>query len=146
MLINVHFRKAVHAPPPQSDSSDETKQRIKQVMSQSRYTADTKALDLRKFYSDPSFLGEPIYAALNRSDTMKEVVRIIGDNIPDLAAIELSSNHLAILGDLEVLTERAPGVTILHLSSNYVSQPTCLSRIRFDFELPTLLIFPQSAY
>jgi hypothetical protein len=38
------------------------------------------ALDLRRFHADAAFLGEPVYACLNRSHVAKELVKIIAES------------------------------------------------------------------
>ena len=42
-----------------------------------RYRADVKALDLKSFHTDKGFIGESVYAPLNRSVVLKEVIQII---------------------------------------------------------------------
>ena len=86
-----------------------------------RFNAGNNALDLKKFHADSSFLGEPIYACLNRSPMMKEVIKIVSENIPGITALEMSENRISILDVLGQLAEKAPNVTILHLCDNNVS-------------------------
>ncbi|TRY72144.1 hypothetical protein TCAL_10600 [Tigriopus californicus] len=109
------------SPPPKASHPDgEMLDKLKAVMS-SRFLPETKALNLRKFYADPQFLGEPFYAPLNRSLIMNHIIKIIGEHIPGIEAIDLSENDLRSLDDLEKLVEKAPNVKILHLSKNNIS-------------------------
>lgn len=109
------------SPPPKASHPDgEMLDKLKTVMS-SRFVPETKALNLRKFYADPQFLGEPFYAPLNRSLIMNHIIKIIGEHIPGIEAIDLSENDLRTLDDLEKLVEKAPNVKILYLSKNNVS-------------------------
>ena len=129
MTLSDGFRLSIAAtasPPPPLTTSDEAMDKVKQAMSK-RFQSATNALDLKKFHADASFLGEPIYACLNRSAMLKEVVKVISENIPQLAALEMSENRMATLDVLEALTEKTPNVTVLHLADNYVSV-----RYRFD--------------
>ncbi len=80
----------------------------------------TKALDLSHFHADPTFVGEPVYACLNRSAVFRKVVSVISDHKVDLAALELSDNRLAVLDCLAELAGVTPNVTVLHLSNNSV--------------------------
>ena len=50
-----------------------------------------------------------------------QIIKIIGDNIPQLEAIQLSHNKLRTLDGFETLSSRAPSVKILYLSDNNVS-------------------------
>lgn len=58
--------------PPLAAINEEMVDKVKLVMS-SRYVAENKALDLKKFYADRQFLGEPVYAPLARSNIMAQV-------------------------------------------------------------------------
>ena len=54
-------------------------------------------------------------------ESLIQIIKIIGDNIPQLEAIQLSHNKLRTLDGFETLTTRAPSVKILYLSDNNVS-------------------------
>ena len=65
-----------------------------------------------------------------------QIIKIIGDNIPQLEAIQLSHNKLRTLDGFETLSTRAPGVKILYLSDNNVSHlftNTCSFIISISF-------------
>jgi len=117
--------------PPQAPTKldDEMKEKLKLVLS-SRFNVQNKALDLSKFHADPAFLGESAYLPLNRYNVMLEIIKIIGDNIPQLEAIQLSHNKLRTLDGFETLTTRAPSVKILYLSDNNISDHKELTKAR----------------
>ena len=60
--------------------------------------------------------------SLARSQVMKEIVKIIGENISGIEALELSENKLAMLDALGQLTKSAPNVRILYLHNNLVKK------------------------
>ena len=60
-------------------------------------------------------------AVLVTYDSPIQIIKIIGDNIPQLEAIQLSHNKLRTLDGFETLSTRAPSVKILYLSDNNVS-------------------------
>ena len=51
---------------------------------------------------------------------MKKVVEIVGTNIPDLEAVDLSENRLHSLDGVVPLLHKAPNIKLLHLSKNKV--------------------------
>ena len=93
---------------------------IKQVMG-NRYRAEVKALDLKSFHMDKGFIGESVYAPLNRSAVLKEVIQIIKKEIPNVEAIDFSSNRLPTLNQFSSLSEHATQLRILHLSDNRIA-------------------------
>ena len=52
-----------------------------------RYMSNVKALDLKAFHTDSSFIGEPVYTPIARSVVLHEIIKIIGQEIPDVEAI-----------------------------------------------------------
>ena len=93
---------------------------IKQVMG-NRYRAEVKALDLKSFHMDKGFIGESVYAPLNRSVVLKEVIQIIKKEIPNVEAIDFSSNRLPTLNQFSSLSEHATHLRILYLSDNRIA-------------------------
>lgn len=102
--------------PPTMVINDDAVEKIKTVMSQ-RYNPANKALDLKSFHSDRSFLGESIFAPLSRALCMKKVVQIINENIPEVEAIDLSDNRL---NDVQTFANAMASKTIkiFHLANN----------------------------
>ena len=93
-----------------------------------RYMGDVKALDMKAFHTDPSFVGESVYVPLARSVVLIEVIKIIAQEIPDVEAIDFSSNRLPSLYQLTKLAESAKKIRILYLSDNRLAN---ITEIRF---------------
>ena len=97
--------------------NEEVKQKIKEVMSK-RYNIQNKSLDLKSFHNDTMFVGEAAYVPLSRSNVMNNVIRIIGEHIPDIQAIDFSENKLPSLDHFSMLEDNAPHLQFLNLSNN----------------------------
>lgn len=97
---------------------DETlKERMKMAMVK-RYNAQTKAMDLTKFHSDPDL--NDIFCALARPQLMTTIIDIIAENIPDLEALNLNDNKLGLIDHLRILSTKLPHLKILYLGNNKV--------------------------
>jgi nuclear RNA export factor len=59
--------------------------------------------------------------ALFRPNMISAVLDIIVENVPELAALDLSDNKLYVLNSLSVLAVKAPNLKILHIGRNRVS-------------------------
>lgn len=121
--------KVESSSPPQMNMSDEVLEKIKIVMS-SRYTPATKALDLKQFHADNAFLGEDVYAPLNRSTVLNNIIKIIGDNIPEIEAVDLSDNRIPTLDHFSTLATRAPNVKLLYLNDNRIYEVSELEKCK----------------
>lgn len=115
--------------PPNMQITEEIVDKIKLVMSK-RYNTESKALNLRTFHSDPEFAGESFYAPLWRSNIMLKVLEIIGENIPETTAIDLSDNKLLNLDHMHQLPSKAPGLNILHLAKNRLREARSLDKLK----------------
>ena len=115
-MLNI---RADPSAPPQMTITDEAIEKIKTVMS-SRFNPATKALDLKAFHADRAFLGEAVYAPLQRGALMKKVVQIIADNIPEVEAVDLSENKIMLLDSFAQLIPKAKNIKILHINNNKV--------------------------
>lgn len=102
---------------PQVRVDENLKERMKMAMVK-RYNAQTKAMDLTRFHSDPDF--NDIFCALARPQVMTTVIDIIAENIPDLEALNLNDNKLGLLDHLRVLSTKLPNLKILYLGNNKV--------------------------
>ena len=105
------------SPAPKHFLNEEVKQKIKEVMSK-RYNIQNKSLDLKCFHNDTMFVGEAAYVPLSRSNVMNNVIRIIGEHIPDIQAIDFSENKLPSLDHFSMLEDNAPNLQFLNLSNN----------------------------
>ncbi len=61
---------------------------------------------------------------------LKEVIKIISQNIPGITALEMSENRLATLDILGQLAEKAPNVSILHLCDNNIRDVAQLKHLK----------------
>ncbi len=123
---------ANRSPPPMFNSGPivpETLEKLKQAMSDG-YKTDTKALVLTKFYANRHFHGDSAYVSLARSQFMREVVKVVGEHIRDVSAIELSENKISLLDALGELTSKAPNVTILYLHNNSIRDVSEFEKIK----------------
>ena len=85
-----------------------------------RYTVETKALNLKSFHTDESFAGESFYAPLWRSNVMNKVLTVITDHIPEIRALDMSSNKLT-QGSLEFFSSfktKLGSLNLLYLADN----------------------------
>ena len=74
---------------------------------------------LKQVYMFFVFVGlKPDILPLNRNSVMSTVVNVIGEHIPEVKAINLSSNRLTNLHLLSSLVEKTPNVQGLDLSNN----------------------------
>lgn len=95
----------------------ELRERMTKAMGK-RYNAMTKALDLTKFHADPDL--SDIYCGLARAPIIIAAIDIIGQNIPNLEALNLENNKIYTLETLKTLFSKAPNLKILHLANNKV--------------------------
>lgn len=103
---------------PQSNVDDSVVERMKLAMVK-RYNAETKALDLTKFHSDPDLLD--IFCALFRPSFMTQAFKIIGENIPQLEALNLNDNKINLMTHFSDLSSKVPNLKILYLGKNKAS-------------------------
>ncbi|SPP89292.1 nuclear RNA export factor 1 [Drosophila guanche] len=94
---------------------DSLKERMKQVMAK-RYNAQTKALDMSRFYADPDI--KPVFCPLFRANVMGVALDIMCDNIPDLEALNLNDNNLVSMEAFRRVDKRLPHLKILYLGDN----------------------------
>jgi len=128
--------RADPSPPPTMVINDDAIEKIKTVMSQ-RYNPANKALDMKSFHSDRSFLGESVYAPLSRALCMKKVVQIINENIPEVEAIDFSDNRMQDMSTFAAAySSRA--IKILYLANNKLENIKDLVCLK-DFEVLEIL-------
>jgi hypothetical protein len=72
--------------------------------------------------------------ALVRPNVMLTVLDVIMENVPELAALDLSDNKLYSLDSLSVLSLKVPNLGVLHIGRNRVSYPIhgdCFTAVQF---------------
>jgi len=117
--------------PPNMPISDELVEKIKVVMSK-RYFVANKALNLSAFHIDEDFAGESFYAPLWRTNVMNRVLMVIQDNIPEVAALDLSNNKLnsTSLDFFTTFKTKVPDLRILHLANNKMNDIRGLEKMK----------------
>lgn len=121
--------KVASSPAPKHVLNDEIRQQIKDVMAQ-RYDIVSKALNMKSFHNDKRFLGEAAYVPLARANVMNNVIRVIGENIPDIVAIDFSENKLPSLDHFSMLEDNAPNLKMLDLSNNRLNDLRELEKLK----------------
>jgi hypothetical protein len=64
--------------------------------------------------------------ALFRPKMMMAVLNVVVENVPELTALNLSSNKLYVLDHLRVLAAKLPNLKVLHIGRNWVSDYCCI--------------------
>ena len=75
-----------------------------------------------KPFTDEGFIGDSFYAPLWRSNVLIKVMSIIGENIPEVTAVDLSDNKMLNLDNMQEHVKKAPNINIVHLANNRVLQ------------------------
>jgi len=112
--------------PPNVPVSDDLVSKMKVGMSD-RYNSETSALNLNSFHK--SFAGESFFAPLWRTNILSKVVEIITDNIPEVKAIDLSSNKL---NNLDAITnfKKLNQLNLLYLKDNKLTDLRGLEKLK----------------
>jgi len=113
--------------PPNVPVSESLIEKIKQGMSD-RYISANSALNLSSFHK--SFSGESFYAPLWRMNIITKVVDVILENIPEVAAIDLSDNKLMNLDALVPFKSKLHRLTILYLKDNKLTDTRGLEKLK----------------
>ena len=66
---------------------------------------------------------------LARSAVMNNVIRIVGENIPDVEAIDFSKNRLPRLEHFSMLAENSPAIKSINLAGNRLSDVAELDKL-----------------
>ncbi|QQP37236.1 Uncharacterized protein FKW44_017439, partial [Caligus rogercresseyi] len=104
-------------PPPDTHLTQTVTEKLTEIMS-SRYNTNTKALDLKTFHLDKSFLGEPLFTPLYRTNVLSTITKTIVQYIPEMEAMDISHNRIRMLDPFIDLVPKTPNVKILHLNNN----------------------------
>uniref|UniRef100_A0A674BTJ8 Nuclear RNA export factor 1 n=1 Tax=Salmo trutta TaxID=8032 RepID=A0A674BTJ8_SALTR len=119
-------------PPPsflQSELKPADLEHLKQCMAK-RFDGSQQALDLNNIRIDPDLVSQNIDVTLNRKNSMRAVIKIIEENIPELVCLNLSNNKLFRLDDLSELVNKVPNLKTLNLSHNELKTERELDRIK----------------
>uniref|UniRef100_A0A1A8KPB9 Nuclear RNA export factor 1 n=1 Tax=Nothobranchius kuhntae TaxID=321403 RepID=A0A1A8KPB9_NOTKU len=113
----------------QSDLKPEHLEHLKQCMAK-RFDGSQQALDLNNIRMDPDLVSQNIDVILNRKTIMEAVIKIIEENIPELACLNLSNNRIHKLDDLTDLVTKVPNLKSLNLSNNELKTDRDLEKIK----------------
>uniref|UniRef100_A0AAR2K9J4 Nuclear RNA export factor 1 n=1 Tax=Pygocentrus nattereri TaxID=42514 RepID=A0AAR2K9J4_PYGNA len=119
-------------PPPsflQSDLKEQDLEHLKQCMSK-RFDRSKQYLNLSSIRTDPALISQNIEVILNRRTCMQAVIKIIEENVPELACLNLSNNKLYKLDDLAELVNKAPNIKTLNLSHNELKSERELDKVK----------------
>ena len=117
---------------PQSEIDDRLLQLIREVMSK-RYAADLNYLDLSNFRKDETFTSQSLYVPLDRPAVLKEVVKVIQQNIPHLNILNFADNRIKFLESLSLLKTCCSSLRAVNLSNNSVCGLLCHGVVPLTF-------------
>ncbi|XP_054731276.1 nuclear RNA export factor 1 [Anastrepha obliqua] len=118
---------SVRAACPPTPINDQLKARMEVVMAK-RYNAQTKALDMSSFHTDPDFRG--MFCGIFRSPVMAVAIGIMEKNIPDLVALNLNNNNISSMEAFKNAHVRLRNLRILYLADNRIPTATHLIALR----------------
>uniref|UniRef100_A0A673ART5 TAP-C domain-containing protein n=1 Tax=Sphaeramia orbicularis TaxID=375764 RepID=A0A673ART5_9TELE len=127
--VEVHVNPS---PPPSfllSDLKPEHLEHLKQCMAK-RFDGSQQALDLNNIRTDPDLVSQNVEVILNRKTNMEAVIKIIEENIPELAGLNLSNNRIHKLDELAELVTKVPNLKTLNLSHNELKSDRELDKVK----------------
>uniref|UniRef100_A0A7N8XLU4 Nuclear RNA export factor 1 n=1 Tax=Mastacembelus armatus TaxID=205130 RepID=A0A7N8XLU4_9TELE len=101
----------------------------KQCMAK-RFDGSQQALDLNNIRTDPDLVSHNIEIVLNWKTNMEAVIKIIEENIPELACLNLSNNRIHKLDELAELVTKVPNLKTLNLSNNELKSDRELDKVK----------------
>uniref|UniRef100_A0A3B4YBV6 Nuclear RNA export factor 1 n=1 Tax=Seriola lalandi dorsalis TaxID=1841481 RepID=A0A3B4YBV6_SERLL len=111
-----------------SDLKPDHLEQLKQCMAK-RFDGSQQALDLNNIRTDP-LVSHKIEVTLNRKTHMEAVIRIIEENIPELACLNMSNNRIHKLDELAELVTKVPNLKTLNLSHNELKSDRELDKVK----------------
>jgi len=115
--------------PPSTSMDENVTELIKVVMSR-RYISDLGYLDLSNFKKDDEFTSKELYVSLDRPVVVKEVVKVIVENIPGLQILNLAENKIRSLEPLSGLKGFCSQLKAINLSKNKIQNMNELEHIK----------------
>ncbi|XP_015510716.1 nuclear RNA export factor 1-like [Neodiprion pinetum] len=137
ITTNDGFKIQVRVKPgfPQVEIDQTLRERMKLAMVK-RYVQETNALDLSKFHQDPDLVTD-YFCALFRPLMLAAVIDIVAEHIPNLEALNLDGNKLAVIERLNILTKKLPKLKVLYIGENRIQEVSHLDVIK-DLKLEEL--------
>ncbi|XP_045610086.1 nuclear RNA export factor 1 isoform X2 [Procambarus clarkii] len=104
---------------------------LREVMSR-RFNAAVCLLDLTDLHHDPVLMEKDILAPLCSTVTMKQVLRLIKENVPQLKALNLSKNNLRVSNFklFQIIKVDSSQLTALNLEHNRIGDIQVLKHIK----------------
>ncbi|XP_041846063.1 nuclear RNA export factor 1 isoform X4 [Melanotaenia boesemani] len=127
--VEVHVNPSAPPSSIQSDLKPEHLEHLKQCMAK-RFDGSQQALDLNNIRTDPDLVSQNIEVILNRKTNMESVIKIIEENIPELACLNLSNNRIHKLDELADLVSKVPNLKTLNLSQNELKSDRELDKVK----------------
>ncbi|XP_047210062.1 nuclear RNA export factor 1 isoform X2 [Girardinichthys multiradiatus] len=127
--VEVHVNPSYPPSFLQSDLKPEQLEHLKQCMA-GRFNGSQQALDLSNIRTDEDLVSKNIEVILNRKTNMEAVIKIIEENIPELACLNLSNNRIHKLDDLTDAVTKVPNLKALDLSQNELKTDRELDKIK----------------
>ncbi|XP_034037020.1 nuclear RNA export factor 1 [Thalassophryne amazonica] len=112
-----------------SDLKPEHLEHLKQCMAK-RFDGSQQALDLNNIRTDPDLVSQNIEVILNRKTSVEAVSKIIEENIPELACLNLSNNRIHKLDELAEMFTKMPHLKNLNLSHNELKTDRELDKVK----------------
>lgn len=121
-----------------SDSLDDaTKQVLKECLSK-RFDVMTKALDLSDLFHDEVLTSNNIQGVLSRYWLASGIVRLIGENCPEVQSLDLSNNRLKTLDGFKDLAKETSNLKHITISNNQLRAVEELDKIKSLSQLLTI--------
>lgn len=101
---------------------------------QSRYNDAAKLLDLKSMAQDQYLIQHGLLATTERGSKMfLALLKIAGDNFPNVESVDLGSNAIADISGITTLSQTYPDLKNLSLANNMLAQPADLEAWRHKF-------------
>ncbi|XP_031555922.1 nuclear RNA export factor 1-like [Actinia tenebrosa] len=115
-----------------TDSSQwnaETEQALKECLS-NRYNMETKTMDLSDLFHDEVLKANNVQGSLYRAPVANAILKLIGENCPDMQGLDMSDNRLYNLEAMKDLPTYAPSIQHLKLSNNQMRNIEELDKLK----------------
>lgn len=117
--------------------NDDTRQILKECLSK-RYDVATKALNLSDMFHDEVLNASNVQCILSRHSMASGIVRLIGENCPEVQSLDLSNNRLRSLDGFKDLAKHTSNLKHLKISNNQLRSVEDLDKIKMLSQLVTI--------
>ncbi|KAL9953113.1 hypothetical protein ACROYT_G040473 [Oculina patagonica] len=120
-----------------SSLNDDTKKVLKECLSK-RYDVTTKALNLSDMFHDEVLNAGNVQGVLSRYWLASGIVRLLGENCPEVESLDLSNNRLKSMDGFKDLAKQTPSLKHLKISNNQLRAVEDLDKIKTLTQLVTI--------